>query len=101
MGDTKSTYKRIFNVTLFTHCSLTWMFHSGNMEHHINKIGKRALKVVYNDTTNLIFDELLLKDKSVSIHQINFQLPAIEIFKVKNQIATELMNEIFQFAKKP
>ena len=33
------------------------MFHSRNMKHHINKFHERALKLVYNDTPNLRFDE--------------------------------------------
>ena len=47
------------------------------MEHHINKIQRRALKLVYNDTPNLSFDELLVK--SVSIHQRSLQLLVTEI----------------------
>ena len=47
------------------------------MEHHINKIQQRALKLIYNDTPNLSFDELLVK--SVSIHQRSLQLLATEI----------------------
>ena len=47
------------------------------MEHHINKIQRRALKLVDNDTPNLSFDELLVK--SASIHQRNLQLLATEI----------------------
>ena len=62
------------------------MFHSRNTEHHINKIGGKALKLVYNDTAKLIFDELLVKDKSVSIHQRNFQLPAFKFSKLKMKL---------------
>ena len=47
------------------------------MEHHINKIQRRALKLVYNDTPNLSFDELLVK--SMSIHQRSLHLLATEI----------------------
>lgn len=49
------------------------------MEHHMDKIHERTLKVVYNDIPNLSTDELLVKDKSVSIYQRNFQLLPIEI----------------------
>ena len=37
------------------------------------------------------------KDKSVTIHQINLQLLAIEIFKIKNELNPEIMDEIFTF----
>ena len=62
------------------------MFHSRNIEHHINKIGGKALKLVYNETPKLIFDELLVKDKSVSIHQRNFQLPAFKFSKLEMKL---------------
>lgn len=41
---------------------LTWMFPSWNTEHLIGRIHRKALKLVYSDTPNLSFDELLLKD---------------------------------------
>ena len=51
-------------VTLhFSYCPLKWLFHSRNMEHHINKIRKRTLNLVFNDTLNLSFDSLLVKNK--------------------------------------
>ena len=45
----------------------------------------RALRLVYGDYT-IYFEELLIKDKSVSIHHRNIQQVAIEIFKVKNNL---------------
>ena len=37
------------------------------MEHRINSIHKRALKLIYQDSHDLTFEELLAKDKSVSV----------------------------------
>ena len=42
------------------------------MEHRINNIHKRALTLVYKDSHELMFQELLAKDKSVSVHQKTF-----------------------------
>ena len=44
------------------------------MSYRINKI--QALKLVYKDETKLSFDDLLKKDKLVSIHQLNLQVLA-------------------------
>ena len=63
------------------------------MEHRINNIHKRALKLVYHDSPDLTFQELLAKDKSVSVHQKNLQLLATEIFKSKTGISPQLMND--------
>ena len=41
------------------------------------------------------FQDLLKKDNSVSIHYRNIQALATEMFKVKNNIAPEIMKELF------
>ena len=48
---------------------------------------------------DLIFQELLVKNKLVSVHQMILQL--IEIFKAKSGMLSELMNDIFQFVERP
>ena len=77
------------------------MFHSRKMEYRINSIHKRALKLVYQDSPDLTFQELLAKNKSVSVHQKKLQLLATEIFKSKTGVSPELMNDIFHFVKRP
>ena len=57
---------------------------------------ERALPIAYDDYSSF-FEDLLNKDKSVTIHQRNLQQLAIEIFKVKIGIAPTIMNEIFTF----
>ena len=39
------------------------------MENRVSKIRERALRLVYDDSRNLPFEELLFKGNSVSIHQ--------------------------------
>ena len=46
-------------------------------------------------------DDLLKKDKSVSIHQRNLQTLVIEIYKARNDLGPEIMKDIFHFAQKP
>ena len=55
---------------------------------------------MYDDSPYLSFDELLIKDKSVSIHQRNRQLWATEIFKVENGVSTGLTEYTFHFGNK-
>ena len=76
------------------------MFHSRNTENRVNKIIKKSFEVSLWWQA-LRFDELLIKNRSVSIHQINFQFLATEILKVKNGVSTGLTENIFQFVNKP
>ena len=69
-----------FITSQFSYCRLVWMFHSRGSNERINKIHERALRVVHNDYFSA-FEELLLKDNSVSIHHRNLQVLVTEIFK--------------------
>ena len=64
------------------------------MNRKINHIHERALRLVYDDYTSS-FNELLIKDSTVSIHQRNIQYVAIEMFKVMNDLCPPIMKEIF------
>ena len=71
------------------------MFHS-ILNNHINNIHERALWMIYRDLITL-FEELLKKDKSATIHWRNLQIPATENFQTKNQSNPEIMKNIFYF----
>ena len=81
---------KAFIISQFSYCPLVWMFHSWNTEKKVNKIDKKSLRLLYDDSPYLSFDELLIKDKSVSIHQRNLQFLETESFKVKNGMSTGL-----------
>ena len=77
------------------------MFHSRKMKHTIDYIHKRALKLVYQDSDDLTYHELLAKGESVSVHQKNHHLLACQIFKSKTGVWPEMMNDIFHFVERP
>ena len=83
-----------FITSQFSYCPLIWMFHSRRMEHRINKIHERALRLIYPSDSKLTFKELLEKNKTVSIHQKNLQVLATEIFKAKLNISPEILKEL-------
>ena len=72
------------------------MCHSRTLNNRINNIHLRALRIVYQDKQS-IFEELLQKENSVSVHMKNLQYLATEIFKVKNGLSPITMNEVFNF----
>ena len=99
--DQKRVLMNAFISSQFSYCPLIWMFHSRALNQRINKIHERALRLVYRNDGHLSFEELLVKDKSVSIHQKNLQNLAIEIFKSKNDYSPKLMKQVFVFENRP
>ena len=74
------------------------MFHSRTLNNKINSIYKRALSITFNDR-KLSFEELVRKDKTVSIHRRCLEVLAREIFKIKKNMAPEIRKEIFENRK--
>ena len=83
-----------FITSHFSYCPIVWMFHSRKLNERINHIHERALRIVYKDF-NSSFQELLIKDNSSNIHHRNLQKLVTEIFKIKNGLSPELMNDVF------
>ena len=61
------------------------MFHGRQINDKTNKLHERALRVVYNDTITS-FEELLVKDKTFTIHHQNIQSLAIEMYKAVSNL---------------
>ena len=86
----KRILMKSFVESQFNYCPLVWMFCGRKANNRINNIHERALRLVYNDEESS-FEELLIKDNSVTIHERNIRLLAIEVFKIRNKISTESM----------
>ena len=76
------------------------MVNSRKQNLHINCIHERALRVVYKDHSSS-FDELLEKDNSCKIHERNLQKVVIEIYKMKMNLAPEIIREVFEIVERP
>ena len=83
-----------FIQSQFNYCPLIWMFHNRTLNNKINKLHKRALRLVYKNE-NLSFIELLDMDNSVTIHQRNLQRLAIEMYKARNELSPLPMQVLF------
>ena len=79
----------------FNYFPIIWMCHNRTNNRKINRLHQRCLRIIYNDKQSS-FIELLEKDNSVSIHQRNLQVLAIEMFKVSNGLSRVLMKDIFK-----
>ena len=85
---------KAFITSQFSYCPLVWMFHSRKSNNRINRLHERSLRIVYNDY-NSTFEELLMKDNSVSIHHRNLQVCATLLYKIINNKSPELLTNIF------
>ena len=70
------------------------MFHSRSANNRINTIQERALRISYDDFISS-FAQLLEKGNSATIHERNIQTLTVELYKVVNDSATEIMKEVF------
>ena len=70
------------------------MFHGRRTNDKINKLHGRALRIVYNNTITS-FEELLVEDKTFTIHHQNIQSLAIEMYKAVNNLPGGNFSEFF------
>ena len=52
----RRTPMKAFVTWQFFYCPLVWMFHSRNIEHRLNKIHKRLLQLVHENSCDLTFE---------------------------------------------
>ena len=66
---------------------------------------KKASGLVYKDETNISLDDLLKREKSVSIRQRNLRILTTEIYEVRNDLEPKITGwklwKIFHFVQKP
>ena len=85
-----------FIESQFGYCPLTWMFCGRKANARINHVHERSSRIVYRSNNSLCFDGLLKIDKSYYIHHKNIQTLTIELYKEKNNLSNQIMQEIFE-----
>ena len=85
---------KAFDESRFKYCPLVWMFHGRKINDKTNKLHERALGIVYNDNITS-FEELLVKDKTFTIHHQNIQSLTIEIYTAVNNLPGGNRNKLF------
>ena len=87
-------------LSSFVHCHfayapLVWMFSSREINNRINRIHKKALEILYDDSISS-FELLLKRNEGFTVHEKNIQLLMVEMFKAKNGIEPQLLQGIFE-----
>ena len=88
-----------FFKSQFSYCPLVWMCHSRANNSKINRLHERCLRIIYSDKQSS-FEQLLEKDRSVSIHTRNLQYLATELYKVKEGLSPSIVTELFEHRDK-
>ena len=91
----RCTLMDAFFKAQFNYFPVVWMFHSRSFNNKINRLLEHCLRIIYNDKRSN-FDELLVKDNSVSVRHNNIHTLAIEMYKVVNGMPPEIMNDVFK-----
>ena len=94
-NDLRKRIMRAFIRSQFGYCPLVWFFYSRKINNRMNRIQKRALRIVCKDYV-LTLAQLLEKDSSVSIHIRNLQVLETEIFKARNNVSPPIVQNIFR-----
>ena len=84
---------KFFIISQFNYCPIVWVCYGRGLNNKINNIYETALRIVYQDKKSS-FETLLKRGKSTSIYMKNLQYLAAELFKVKNGLSPEIMEEI-------
>ena len=84
----KRTIMKAFIISHYSYCRFVWMFHSRELNNKINRIHESSLRLVYSDKIST-FQELLGKDKSISVYHKNIQVLVLEIYNTVNGLALE------------
>ena len=90
----RRTLMKTFIESQLGYCPLIWMFHGTIVNKKLTTCTKGPLRIVYKDY-NSSFEDLLKRDKSVTIHHRNIQSLAIELFKVKQNLSNSMLSNIF------
>ena len=89
-----------FFCSHFNYCPLVWMFSTKDANNKIEKLHKRALQIIHSDYDSALnYEDLLLRDNSVTIHQRNLQFLMTEILKTIHGLNNSFIKEFFIMEK--
>ena len=83
-----------FFYSQFNYCQRVWMHHNRTNNNNINRLHVRCLRLIYNDKKTS-FEDLLEKDRSVSIYHRNLRTFAVELLKVFKGLSPVIFAEPF------
>ena len=87
-------------LSYFLYCPLIWMFCNKTKYGRIQKVHKRALRLLYFDFSSS-YTELLLKEDTITIHNKHLLILMTETYKSINRLNPEIMWNVFETVNIP
>ena len=75
------------------YCPLVWICHSRELNNKTKSLHEWILRLVYKDRGST-FEELLIREKSVILHQESLQTLITVMYQVQHGISLNIMNDI-------
>ena len=98
--DKRKLFMKTSVLTFFNYCSLVWMYCSRKNNKLINNIHETIFNYFHNDFSSS-FEQLLLKDNTVTIHTRNLKQLATEIYETIYHENPSFMEDIFSIIDSP
>ena len=83
-----------FIASMLKYCSLLWIFCGKTANDSIDRVHKRALRILFDDHEST-FEALLAKNGETNIYTQNLRMLMIEIYKTLNNTNPPFMHEYF------
>ena len=87
-------------MSYFNYCPLVWMFSNKRAHNLINSTHRRALCARLHTFSGEL-SELVIRTKSLTIHERNLRLMMIEVYKRVNRIGPKIMWDTFEIRDIP
>ena len=82
-------------MSKFNYCPLIWMYLGKNSNNRIDRVQKRALRILHNDF-NMPFEVLLSRTDERKVHIKNLQKLMLQIYKCLSEKTPSFMWKFFE-----
>ena len=89
--------QKLYNAYIvgnLNYCSTVWMFTSRGNLAKLEKLNKRAVKLIYNKSDN--YDLLLTNYKHLDVYKLCLKSLAINMYKIRNELSPPYVQDIFE-----
>jgi len=90
----KQTLYNSYIIGNLSYCSTVWMFTSRGNLSKLEKLNKRAIKLIYNKYGN--YDSLLISNKHLDVYKLCLKSLATNMYKIRNEFSPCFVRDLFK-----